>query len=66
MVLKSQGLSVHTHPQPWGLLLSFCGPPLVLWGELVLWEEVELDESCNTRLEQGQQTFSIKKVILAL
>ena len=66
MVLKFQGLSVHMHPQPWGSLLSFCGPPLVLWGELVLWEEVELDESYNTRLEQGQQTFSIKKMILAL
>lgn len=39
--------------------------PLVLRDELVLWEEAELDESYNTRPE-GQQTFSIKEMILAL
>lgn len=54
-----QGLSVHVSPSP---RLA----PLVLRGELVLWEEAELDESYNTRPEQGQQTFSIKKMILAL
>ena len=48
-----QGLSVHANPSP-GL------EPLVLRDELVLWEEAELDESYNTRPEQGQQTFSLK------
>ena len=43
-----QGLSVHVSPSP---RLA----PLVLRGELVLWEEAELDESYNTRPEQGQQ-----------
>lgn len=32
----------------------------------MLWEEAELDESYNTRPEQGQQIFSLKKMILAL
>ena len=32
----------------------------------MLWEEAGLDEPYNTRPEQGQQTFSIKKMILAL